>query len=125
MPTYEYKCNVCGNHFEKFESINSKPRAKCPVCGGAAKRLISGGAGLIFKGSGFYATDYRSSSYKKEAEKDKAAGEPASAAGEPASAAGEPASAAGESASVTGGPGKKGSETAKGAKGSKKAGKPD
>ena len=118
MPTYEYKCNVCGNHFEKFESINSKPRAKCPVCGGAAKRLISGGAGLIFKGSGFYATDYRSSSYKKEAEKDKAAGEPASAAG-------EPASAAGESASVTGGPGKKGSETAKGAKGSKKAGKPD
>lgn len=83
MPTYEYKCNVCGYHFEKFESINSKPGAKCPVCGGAAKRLISAGAGLIFKGSGFYATDYRSSSYKKEAEKDKAAGEPASGTGEP------------------------------------------
>jgi putative FmdB family regulatory protein len=104
MPTYEYKCNVCGNHFEKFESINSKPRAKCPICGGAAKRLISGGAGLIFKGSGFYATDYRSSSYKKEAEKDKAAGEPAS---------------------VTGGLVKKDSETVKGAEGSKKAKKSD
>jgi putative FmdB family regulatory protein len=77
MPTYEYKCNVCGNHFEKFQSINSKPKAKCPVCGGNAKRIISGGAGLIFKGSGFYATDYRSASYKKEAEKEKAATEPA------------------------------------------------
>jgi putative FmdB family regulatory protein len=104
MPTYEYKCNVCGNHFDKFESINSKPGAKCPVCGGAAKRLISAGAGLIFKGSGFYATDYRSSSYKKEAEKDKAIGEPAS---------------------VTGEPGKTGSETAKGVKGSKKSGESD
>jgi putative FmdB family regulatory protein len=111
MPTYEYRCNVCGNHFEKFESINSKPRAKCPVCGGAAKRLISGGAGLIFKGSGFYATDYRSSSYKKEAEKDRAAGEPASVTGEPST--------------VTDGPVKKGSETVKSPEGSKKAGKSD
>jgi putative FmdB family regulatory protein len=76
MPTYEYKCNVCGNHFDKFESINSKPKAKCPVCGGNAKRMISGGAGLIFKGSGFYATDYRSASYTKEAEKEKSTTEP-------------------------------------------------
>ncbi|UCE26773.1 MAG: zinc ribbon domain-containing protein [Candidatus Coatesbacteria bacterium] len=115
MPTYEYKCNVCSNHFEKFESITSKPRAKCPVCGGAAKRLISGGAGLIFKGSGFYATDYRPSSYKKEAEKDKAAGEPASVTGEPASVTGEPASVTGEQV-------KNGSETAKNAKKGKKSG---
>ena len=71
MPTYEYKCEDCGHEFERFQSINAKPVRKCPVCGrNGAKRLIGVGAGIIFKGSGFYETDYRSESYKKAAEKE-------------------------------------------------------
>jgi putative FmdB family regulatory protein len=57
MPTYEYQCPE-GHLFEKFQRINEKPRARCPVCGKPATRKISGGAGLVFKGSGFYITDY-------------------------------------------------------------------
>lgn len=57
MPTYEYQCPE-GHVFEKFQKMTDKPRAKCPVCGKAATRKISGGAGLVFKGSGFYITDY-------------------------------------------------------------------
>ncbi|MGD8718146.1 MAG: zinc ribbon domain-containing protein [Candidatus Zixiibacteriota bacterium] len=76
MPTYEYECPACGCRFDKFQSITSKPGAKCPKCGAKSKRLISGGAGVIFKGSGFYTTDYRSDSYKKAAAKDR---EPAAA----------------------------------------------
>jgi putative FmdB family regulatory protein len=57
MPTYEYGCPN-GHHFEKIQKINEPGRARCPVCGAAAKRMISGGAGLVFKGSGFYITDY-------------------------------------------------------------------
>ena len=58
MPTYEYKCQDCGYTFERFQSIKDKPIAKCPKCGGKVQRLISGGAGVIFKGLDFYATDY-------------------------------------------------------------------
>ena len=57
MPTYEYQCPD-GHVFEKFQKMSDKPRAKCPVCGKSATRKISGGAGLVFKGSGFYITDY-------------------------------------------------------------------
>lgn len=57
MPTYEYECPA-GHQFELFQKMTDKPRAKCPVCGKPATRLISGGAGLVFKGSGFYITDY-------------------------------------------------------------------
>ncbi len=57
MPTYEYKC-PSGHVFEKFQKMTEKPRAKCPVCGKLATRKISGGAGLVFRGSGFYITDY-------------------------------------------------------------------
>ena len=57
MPTYEYQCPE-GHVFEKFQKMSDKPRAKCPVCGKPATRKISGGAGLVFKGSGFYITDY-------------------------------------------------------------------
>ena len=57
MPTYEYECPE-GHAFEKFQKMTDKPRAKCPVCGKAATRKISGGAGLVFRGSGFYITDY-------------------------------------------------------------------
>lgn len=69
MPTYEYRCVQCGHQFERFQFINDEPlgKADCPVCHGEVKRLISGGAGLLFKGSGFYITDYRSDSYKKAA----------------------------------------------------------
>jgi putative FmdB family regulatory protein len=57
MPTYEYRCPN-GHVFEKFQRITEKPKTKCPTCGKVAERLISGGAGLVFKGSGFYITDY-------------------------------------------------------------------
>jgi putative FmdB family regulatory protein len=57
MPTYEYRCPE-GHQFERFQKISEKPRAKCPVCGKPATRVISGGAGLVFRGSGFYITDY-------------------------------------------------------------------
>ena len=57
MPTYEYQCPE-GHVFDKFQKMTDKPRAKCPVCGKTATRRISGGAGLVFKGSGFYITDY-------------------------------------------------------------------
>src|SRR3954470_9032249 len=68
MPTYEYECDACGHKFEKFHSITAAPIKKCPVCGKSkVNRLIGAGAGLIFKGSGFYITDYRDSSYKDKA----------------------------------------------------------
>lgn len=65
MPTYEYKCEACGHQFEKFQSITASAIKKCPECGkNKVKRLLGTGAGLIFKGSGFYITDYRSENYK-------------------------------------------------------------
>jgi putative FmdB family regulatory protein len=70
MPTYEYRCPSCGNDFEKFQRMSDEPVAECPSCGAAAERRLSGGAGLLFKGSGFYITDYRSDSYKKAASSD-------------------------------------------------------
>lgn len=63
MPTYEYECPRCGR-FERFQPITAKPLKACPECGGAVKRLIGAGAGIIFKGHGFYATDYRSQGYR-------------------------------------------------------------
>src|SRR5256885_3193386 len=69
MPTYEYQCDACGNKFEKFQSIMSAPIKKCPKCGkNKVRRLISTGAGLLFKGSGFYITDYRSDTDKEKAQ---------------------------------------------------------
>jgi len=70
MPTYEYRCPN-GHEFEQFQRMSEPPVAKCPVCDADAERLLSAGAGLLFKGSGFYITDYRSESYKKAAEADK------------------------------------------------------
>lgn len=58
MPTYEYECKKCGHHFELFQSITAEPAKSCPECKGAVKRLLGGGAAIIFKGSGFHATDY-------------------------------------------------------------------
>jgi putative FmdB family regulatory protein len=73
MPTYEYQCTACGHAFEKFQSIKAAPIKKCPQCGKSrVKRLIGMGAGLLFKGSGFYITDYRGDSYSKAAKADAA-----------------------------------------------------
>jgi putative FmdB family regulatory protein len=72
MPTYEYDCENCRHRFEQFQSITAKALRKCPKCGKPTlKRLIWTGSGLIFKGSGFYATDYRSENYKESAKKEK------------------------------------------------------
>lgn len=71
MPTYEYKCLDCGKNFEKFQRISESRLTKCPFCGGKVERIISGGSGILFKGSGFYITDNRSESYKKDAKNDK------------------------------------------------------
>jgi putative FmdB family regulatory protein len=62
MPTYEYRCSKCEEEFEFFQKISEEPIRECPVCKGELKRVISGGAGIIFKGSGFYTTDYKNSS---------------------------------------------------------------
>ena len=77
MPTYEYKCGNCDHLMEVFQSITASPKKKCPECGKLKlQRLLGTGAGLIFKGSGFYETDYRSESYKKGADSEKKASEP-------------------------------------------------
>ena len=81
MPTYEYVCEKCGHQFEKFQSMLAKPLASCPedLCAqkrwgkGKVRKLLSSGAGLIFKGSGFYITDYRSENYKQAAKKESGA----------------------------------------------------
>jgi putative FmdB family regulatory protein len=71
MPTYDYECEACGHTFEEFQSITEDPLKKCPECGKKKlQRLISGGAAILFKGSGFYQTDYRSESYQSAAKKD-------------------------------------------------------
>ena len=65
MPTYEYRCSQCSTEFELSQKMTAKPVAKCPKCGARAERLISGGSGLVFKGSGFYLTDYGRAGQKK------------------------------------------------------------
>ena len=74
MPTYEYKCDACGHDFEKFQSMSAAPVKKCPKCGkNKVRRLIGTGAGLIFKGSGFYITDYRDKGYTEKAKAESSA----------------------------------------------------
>jgi putative FmdB family regulatory protein len=76
MPNYDYECDVCGHRFEVFQRMNDAKLEDCPVdgCGGRVRRLLGTGAGLIFKGSGFYQTDYRSSSYREAAKGDSSGG---------------------------------------------------
>ena len=76
MPTYEYACQKCGHEFEQFQSMRDEPLKKCPKCKKAAlKRLVGGGAGLIFKGTGFYITDYKNKTGKPEGGGEKQGGE--------------------------------------------------
>ena len=78
MPTYEYECQKCQHRFELYQSIKDAPKRTCPKCRGRVKRLMGTGAGLIFKGSGFYSTDYRKPGYSEAAKKE--SGAPASGA---------------------------------------------
>ena len=108
MPTYEYVCSKCGHEFEKFQPIADKPLSVCPkeLCAqkkwgkGKVQKQISAGAGLIFKGSGFYITDYRSEKYKEAAKKDTApsGGETSKSGGETKSSPAQPAKATGTKA---------------------------
>ncbi|MEA3489709.1 MAG: FmdB family zinc ribbon protein [Candidatus Omnitrophota bacterium] len=66
MPTYSYECKKCGHHFEKFQKMTDDPARKCPKCKGAVRRMLSPGAGFIFKGNGFYHTDYKKPGAEKE-----------------------------------------------------------
>src|SRR6185312_12555116 len=78
MPTYEYQCDACNHNFDEFQSMTEEPLKKCPKCGKRKlRRLFGGGAAILFKGSGFYQTDYRSESYKSAAKSDEAAAKPA------------------------------------------------
>ena len=103
MPTYEYRC-VRGHSFDVFQKMSDEPVATCPECGEAAARVVTGGAGFLFKGEGFYITDYRSQEYKKKAEADQrhspgSGGEKAAKTPEPSKKAESPSPAAsGESA---------------------------
>lgn len=78
MPTYDYQCEKCGKGFEFFQKMTDERLTDCPdeACGGKVKRLIGTGAGLLFKGSGFYITDYRSDSYKAGAKSESSSGKP-------------------------------------------------
>ncbi len=87
MPTYEYRCAE-GHEFERFQKMTDEPISACPDCGAEAERIISGGGGLVFKGEGFYATDYRSEEYRKKASKEKK-GKDAGGDGEGGSGGGE------------------------------------
>ena len=77
MPTYDYRCNACGHELEIFHSITEAPKRKCPKCGKSKlERQIGAGAGVLFRGGGFYQTDYRSDSYKQGEGAEKAASTP-------------------------------------------------
>ena len=106
MPTYEYRCGECGVKFERFHSIKADPVRDCPECGekGSVTRLISGGAGLIFKGDGFYITDYRSDSYKSAQKKEQSSSDkPSSDSSDASSSKSADKGSSGGSAEKTGG----------------------
>lgn len=96
MPNYDYQCEKCGKRFEVFQSMNDPKLTDCPEpgCGGNVKRLLGTGGGIIFKGSGFYQTDYRSSSYQAGAKAD--GGSSSSSSGSSAPSSPPPAPKSGE-----------------------------
>lgn len=90
MPTYDYRCKACAHEMELFQSMSERPKRKCPSCGKSQlERLIGGGGGLIFKGSGYYQTDYRSTSYTEGAKADEAAKKKSDEAAKPAKSEGK------------------------------------
>lgn len=103
MPTYEYRCSN-GHDFEQFQRMSEEPLRVCTVCGAPAERIMSAGAGLLFKGSGFYITDYRSDSYRKAADADSGGSGSAGKAGKEAAPSGgdssSPAKSTGSSGSA-------------------------
>ena len=99
MPTYEYRCRDCGRDFDLFQRMSDKPGAICPDCGGRAERLISGGAGLLFKGEGFYITDYRSEAYRESAKQESGAESEAVASADSGSSGGAAKTAKAEGSS--------------------------
>jgi len=99
MPTYDYICDACGHEFEVYESITAEPRTECPACKpGKLRRKIGPGAAILFKGSGFYQTDYRSDSYKKAAKADSPGSEPKSSSDSAGSAGSAKSESSGTSA---------------------------
>jgi putative FmdB family regulatory protein len=96
MPTYDYICDDCGHEFEAFESIKADPQRTCPACHAEAlRRKLGPGAAILFKGSGFYQTDYRSESYKKAAKAEKPPGDGAKAGGGKTDSGSKPAADSG------------------------------
>jgi putative FmdB family regulatory protein len=111
MPTYDYRCDACEHRFELFQSIKASPVRKCPKCGKLkARRLFGIGAAVIFKGSGFYCTDYRDKSYQAAAKKDKPE---SSSGGDKTATADKPAATSGKSSGEKSSSSKSDSSTAK------------
>jgi putative FmdB family regulatory protein len=109
MPTYDYRCRKCGHQFELFHGIKDDATRRCPKCKGVAQRVPAGGAGVLFKGTGFYVTDYRSKAYKEKARQEKtASGGSSSTSGGSGSAGGKSGSPGGGSGSTSGGSGSTG-----------------
>jgi len=108
VPTYEYRCKTCAHTFERLQPITAKPVRRCPECGKAVERLIGTGAGIIFKGSGFYCTDYRSESYRQSAKSDSSSSSPSSASSASSSDSGgaSKSEGGGDSAAAKAGPAK-------------------
>ncbi len=130
MPTYQYRCNECSHEFSEFQSITADPLSTCPECGGAVKRLISGGAGFLFKGDGFYTTDYRSENYKQAEKADRESssskadgGSSGGSGGAKSSAKSDGARSSGGSSDASGSGGRSNSEAS--SKGDSSSGQPD
>tara|TARA_R110002049_G_scaffold72490_1_gene187014 strand:+ start:131072 stop:131395 length:324 start_codon:yes stop_codon:yes gene_type:complete len=96
MPTYDYECGACGHSLEIFQGINDPVKKKCPECGkNKLSRLFGTGAAIVFKGSGFYQTDYRSEGYKKAEKADKKSAEPSGDSGKSSKSSGDKKSSSG------------------------------
>ena len=127
MPTYDYRCRECGRDFEVFQRMSDKPGAACPDCGHGAERLISGGAGFLFKGDGFYITDYRSEDYLKKARAEAGGGSEKQAEGKSDGEAGSsgPSDASGAGAAKKGDGGREEVASASGTGSESRGGKGD
>lgn len=107
MPTYVYLCNDCEHNFEEYQSIIEKPLETCPSCKGRIERVISGGAGFLLKGTGFYKTDYRSDAYKKAAAADTGGGSSSSTSKESSKSSSDSAKSSTTDSKTTKAPDKK------------------